>query len=174
MFKITNNQLIQMAAVDLGLDPFAEYCTKGVYAANGYKVRTGEKPVLTLDLWCPRVSKDSATGEAQESSEPQQGEKLPGMFFMFKKCNLFTRSQVQSSEELAAEKEAKRFAKAQAKSFKQTVKSMGGIAPDQDYSIPQWARNSQGLPLDVAVDEISAAGFICQDSESLFSMLVAM
>ena len=31
--KITNSQLIQIAAVDAGLDPFAEYCTKGVYAA---------------------------------------------------------------------------------------------------------------------------------------------
>ena len=57
MFKITNNQLIQIAAVDAGMDPFAEYCTKGVYKAAGYKVRVGEKPVLTLELWCPRQAK---------------------------------------------------------------------------------------------------------------------
>jgi len=174
VFKITNAQLIEIAAVDAGLDPFAEYCTRGVYKANGYTVKAGEKPVLSVELWCPRVSKDSVTGEAQESSEAQQGEKLPGMFFAFKKCHLFTRSQVVSTEELATEKEAKRFQKAQEKAFKKTVKSMGGIKPDRDYTIPQWARNSQGLPLDVAVDEISAAGFICQDSGNLFEMLQAI
>jgi len=171
MFKITNNQLIQIAAVDAGLDPFAEYCTRGVYKAAGYTVRKGESPVLTLELHCPRFSKDSATGEAQEASEPQQGEKLPGMFFMFKKCHLFQRSQVVSTEELAQEKEAKRFKKSQEKAFKKAVLAQGGIKPSIDYSIPQWCRKSQGLPIDVAVDEIAQQGWQCQDADGLFGML---
>lgn len=87
MFKITNEQLIQIAAVDAGMDPFAEYCTKGVYAQQGLKVRRGEKPVLTLELWCPRTRKDSVTEEAQE------GESSVKTFFQFKMCHLFSREQ---------------------------------------------------------------------------------
>lgn len=167
--KITNEQLIQMAAVDAGLDPYAEYCTKGVYAQAGYKVKAGERPVLTVELWCPRQSKDAAT----EPGEPQQGE-VSNMFFQFKKCNLFCRSQVVSSEELAQEKEAKKFRKAQEKAFKKAVLAQGGIKPDRDYSIPQWAKRSEGLPLDVAVDEIAQQGWQCQDTEGLFGMLQAI
>ena len=168
MFKITNNQLIQIAAVDAGLDPFAEYCTKGVYKANNFTVKPGEKPVLTLELWCPRQAK----GEQTETlSTQEQGEKLPGTFFMFKKCNLFTRSQVVSTEELAAEKEAKRFKKAQEKAFKAAVLAQGGIKPSVDYSIPQWAKRSAGLEIDVAVDEIAAQGWPVQDADGLFGML---
>jgi hypothetical protein len=174
MFKITNSQLIQIAAVDAGLDPFAEYCTRGVYKANGYTVKAGEKPVLSVELWCPRVSKDSVTGEAQEASEPQQGEKLPGTFFMFKKCHLFCRSQVVSTEELAAEKEAKRFKKAQEKAFKAAVLAQGGIKPSVDYSIPQWAKRNSGLEIDVAVAEIAQQGWQCQDADGLFGMLAAI
>jgi len=168
MFKITNNQLIQIAAVDAGLDPFAEYCTRGVYKANGFTVKPGSQPVLTLELWCPRQSKDSA---GTEPGEAQQGEKLPGMFFMFKKCNLFNRSQVVSTEELQAEKEAKRFKKAQEKAFKAAVLAQGGIKPSVDYSIPTWAKRSAGLEIDVAVDEIAQQGFYCQDADGLFGML---
>jgi len=171
MFKITNNQLIQIAAVDAGLDPFAEYCTKGVYKANGFTVKPGQTPVLTLDLWCPRQSKDSAPGELLSSDSTQEQTKTPGMFFAFKKCNLFCRSQVVSTEELVAEKEARRFAKAQEKAFKKAVLAQGGIKPSIDYSIPTWAKRSAGLDIDVAVDEISAAGFMVEDSEGLFGML---
>ena len=175
MFKITNNQLIQIAAVDAGLDPFAEYCTKGVYKANNFTVKPGEKPVLTLELWCPRQSKDSATGEAQEPGEAQQGEKLPGMFFAFKMCHLFTRSQVVSTEELAAEKEARKFAKAQAKSFKQTVKSMGGVKPSIDYeNMPRWATKKEGMAIDVMVGELSQVGYPVEDANGLFDMLQAI
>lgn len=81
--KITNEQLIQMAAVDAGLDPYAEYCTKGVYAQQGYKVRKGEKPVLTLELWCPRTKKEEA----------QEGDASVKTFFQFKTCHLFSREQ---------------------------------------------------------------------------------
>ena len=175
MFKITNAQLIQIAAVDAGLDPFAEYCTKGVYKANGYTVKKGAQPVLTLDLWCPRQAK----GEQAEtlSNEPAQQDgnsSVSHMFFQFKTCHLFCRSQVVSAEEIQQEKEAVKFRKAQQKAFKSAVKSMGGIAPNPDYLIPQWCQKSSGLALDVAVDEISAAGYVCQDSEGLFSMLAAM
>ena len=171
MFKITNNQLIQIAAVDAGLDPFAEYCTRGVYKANGFTVKPGSQPVLTLELWCPRQSKDSA---GTEPGEPQQGEKLPGTFFMFKTCKLFCRSQVVSTEELAAEKEAKRFKKAQEKAFKAAVLAQGGIKPSVDYSIPQWAKRNSGLEIDVAVAEIAQQGWQCQDADGLFGMLAAI
>jgi hypothetical protein len=84
MFKITNEQLIQIAAVDAGLDPFAEYLTRDGWKVKGYKVLRGEKPVLTLELWCPRTKKEEA----------QEGEiSAPGMFFQFKTCHLFSREQ---------------------------------------------------------------------------------
>jgi len=171
MFKITNEQLIQIAAVDAGLDPFAEYCTKGVYKANGYTVRAGSQPVLTLELWCPRISK----GEQAESLSTSEVDSSEGhTFFMFKLCHLFTRSQVASVEELQAEKEARRFAKAQERKFKQTVKSMGGIAPSKDYeSLPQWCKNKAGMALDVMVGELSQVGYQVQDANGLFEMLIA-
>ena len=183
MFKITNEQLIQIAAVDAGLDPFAEYCTKGMWENAGYKIQKGEKPVLQIELWCPRERKDSA-GELLSSSEAQQGETsvsgeksgaLSGMFFQFKKCNLFTRSQVVSAEELEAEKESKKFAKAQQKAFKQAVMAQGGIKPSQDYdSIPKWARRKNGAAIDEAVAEVAAAGFPVQDANGLYDLLLTM
>lgn len=173
MFKVTNEQLIQIAAVDAGLDPYAEYCTKGVYKAAGYSIRKGEQPVLTLELWCPRISK-SQEGELLSDSDSQEAAKSAGTFFMFKTCHLYTRSQVQDAEEIRLEKEAKRFTQQHRKNFRQLVKSMGGIAPDQDYAIPQWCRKSQGLPLDVAVAEVSAAGYMVDDANGLFDLLAAM
>jgi len=170
MFKITNNQLIQIAAVDAGLDPFAEYCTKGVYKANGFTVKPGEKPVLTLELWCPRQAKGEQA-ETLSTQDPQQEGGSTNLFFQFKKCNLFCRSQVVSTEELAQEKEAAKFKKAQEKKFKQTVLAQGGIKPSIDYSIPTWAKRSAGLEIDVAVDEIAAQGFYCEDADGLFGML---
>jgi len=170
MFKITNSQFIFAAAVDAGLDPFAEYCTRGVYKANGYTVRKGELPVLTLELWCPREKK-SQQGEILSSSEPQDSEKS-GLYFHFKMCQLFCRSQVVSTEELAAEKEAKRFAKAQAKSFKQTVKGMGGVKPSIDYeNMPRWATKKEGMAIDVMVGELSQVGYPVEDANGLFGML---
>jgi len=172
MLKITNSQWIAMAAADAGLDPTAEYCTRGVYKANGYTVRAGSKPVLTLDLWCPRQAKGEQT-EALSSNDNSQdsNSSVSHMFFQFKKCNLFCRSQVVSTEELQAEKEAKKFKKAQEKKFKQAVLAQGGIKPSVDYSIPTWAKRSAGLEIDVAVDEIAAQGWQCQDAEGLFGML---
>lgn len=181
-FKLTNEQLIQIAAVDSGLDPFAEYCTRGMWGNAGYKVKPGETPVLTVELWCPRERKTSA-GELLSSSEAQQGETsvsgeksgaLSGMFFQFKKCHLYTRSQVISADELAQEKEAKKIKKAQEKQLKQAVMASGGIKPSQDYSIPQWCKRSAGLALDVAVDEIAQQGWPVQDADGLFSLLQAM
>lgn len=178
MFKITNEQLIQIAAVDAGLDPFAEYCTKGVYQAAGFKVRAGEQPVLTLELWCPRERKASAGGELLSSAEPQQAGEKSGasanLFFQFKLCHLFSRSQVQSKEEIELEKEARKLAKAQEKAFKKAVMAQGGIKPDQDYQIPRWAKRKDGIALDVAVDEVAAQGFYCQDADSLFDMIAAV
>jgi len=177
MFKITNAQLIEIAAVDAGLDPFAEYCTKGVYAAAGYKVRAGEKPVLTLELWCPRVSKDSASEELLSSEQAQEngeksGSSVSGMFFAFKTCHLFCRSQVQDAEELALEKEAKKLAKAQEKQFKRAVMAQGGIAPSQDYeSLPAWCKRKNGLAIDVAVDEIAQQGYPVQNADELYVLL---
>jgi len=111
MFKITNEQLIQIAAVDAGMDPFAEYCTKGVYAANGYKVRAGEKPALSIELWCPRIRKDSVDSQSLSNSGTQQdGEKpgtsVPSMFFQFKKCHLFSRAQVVETKKPAKDQES--------------------------------------------------------------------
>jgi hypothetical protein len=174
MFKITNEQLIQMAAVDAGLDPFAEYCTRGVYEAAGYKVRRGEKPVLVLELWCPRQSKEQA--ETLSTSESQeQGEKAPGMFFAFKKCHLYTRSQVVSAEELAQEKEARKLRKQMEKQFKAAVMAQGGIKPSDDYeSIPKWCKRKNGAAIDEAVAEVAAAGFRVEDADSLFDMIQAI
>jgi len=93
------------------------------------------------------------------------------MFFQFKLCKLYCRSQVVSTEELQTEKEAKKFKKSQEKKFKAAVLAQGGIKPSIDYSIPVWAKRSAGLEIDVAVDEISAAGFMVEDANSLFSML---
>lgn len=172
MFKVTNEQLIQMAAVDAGLDPFAEYCTKGVYKANGFTVKPGSQPVLTLELWCPRQSKEQAE---TLSSDSQQDPKTPGMFFQFKKCHLFTRAQVVSAEELQAEKESKKFKKAQEKAFKQAVMAQGGIKPSQDYeSLPQWCKRKNGAAIDEAVAEVAANGFYCENADGLFSMLQAI
>jgi len=174
MFKITNAQLIEMAAVDAGLDPYAEYCTKGVYAAAGYKVRAGEKPVLTLELWCPRQSKDSAQGELL-SSEPAQensGSSSTNLFFQFKTCNLFCRHQVVDAEEAALEKEAKKMAKAQEKQFKRAVMAQGGIAPSQDYeSLPSWCKRKNGLAIDVAVSEIAQQGYPVNNADELYVLL---
>jgi len=184
MFKITNEQLIQIAAVDAGLDPFAEYCTKGMWENAGYKIQKGEKPVLVLELWCPRERKSSAGGSLSSAEKipgldsSVSGEKsgaLSGMFFQFKKCNLFTRSQVVSAEELEAEKESKKFAKAQQKAFKQAVMAQGGIKPSQDYdSIPKWARRKNGAAIDEAVAEVAAAGFPVQDANGLYDLLLTM
>jgi|GEM_PF-5263518 len=93
--KITNEQLIQIAAVDAGLDPFGEYLTRDGWKVKGYKVLRGEKPALVLDLWCPRIRKSSV---ASENAEPQQGEEKPGMFFHFKTCHLFGREQTNALE----------------------------------------------------------------------------
>lgn len=178
MFKVTNEQLIQIAAVDAGLDPYAEYCTKGVYEAAGFKVRKGEKPVLVLELWCPRERKTSAGGELLSSAESQQTGENSGasvnLFFQFKLCHLFTRSQVQSKEEIALEKEAKKAAKAQQKKFKKTVLSMGGIQPGDYEDLPAWCKRKNGLPLDVAAAEVSAEGFYCEDANGLFDMIAAV
>jgi hypothetical protein len=174
MFKLTNSQLIQIAAVDAGLDPFAEYCTRGMWKSAGYAIRTGEKPVLVLELWCPRQSKDQ--GETL-SSEAQQGETSgasAGLFFQFKTCHLYTRSQVISAEELAQEKEAKKIRKQMEKQFKAAVMAQGGIKPSEDYDVPQWCRRRNGAAIDEAVAEVAAAGFPVQDANSLFDMLQAI
>jgi hypothetical protein len=184
MFKITNEQLIQIAAVDSGLDPFAEYCTKGMWENAGYKIQKGEKPVLVLELWCPRERKSSAGGSLSSAGKipgldsSVSGENsgaLAGMFFQFKKCNLYTRTQVISAEELAQEKEAKKIRKQMEKQFKAAVMAQGGIKPSQDYeSLPQWCRRKNGAAIDEAVAEVAAAGYPVQDADGLFGMLQAI
>lgn len=178
MFKITNEQLIQIAAVDAGLDPFAEYCTRGVYAANGYKVKPGESPVLTLELWCPREKKSSAVSEnlpdLDSSVSGENSEVSAGMFFHFKKCHLYCREQVVSAEELEAEKEAKKFKKEQEKKFKQAVMAQGGIKPGDYEDLPKWCKRKNGTAIDEAVAEVAAAGFRVEDANSLFDMLQAI
>lgn len=170
MFDVTNEQLIQIAAVDAGLDPFAEYCTRGMWKAADYRVKPGELPILTVDLWCPRRRKDSS-GELLSNNE--KGE-LYSLFFQFKRCHLFSRAQVMDAAEAALEKEAKKVRKAQEKKFRHAVMSSGGIAPSQDYeSLPDWCKRKNGLALDVAVGELSSAGYPVQDANGLFDMLQA-
>jgi len=170
--KITNEQLIQIAAVDSGLDPFAEYCTKGMWCNAGYKVKPGESPILTVELWCPRERKNSAGDLLSNGAEPQQGDtSVSSMFFQFKTCHLFTRSQVVDAQELAAEKEAAKARKAHEKQFKQAVLAQGGIKPSIDYSIPQWCKRSAGLAIDVAAGELSSAGYPVQDADELYVLL---
>lgn len=185
MLKITNEQLIQIAAVDAGLNPYGEYCTKGMWENAGYKIQKGEKPVLVLELWCPRERKTSAGGSLSSAEKipgldssvggENSGASVGNLFFQFKKCNLFTRSQVIDAEELAQEKEAQKIRKAQEKAFKKAIMAQGGIKPSQDYeSIPRWARRKNGTAIDEAVAEIAEQGFYCEDANSLFDMLQAM
>jgi hypothetical protein len=183
MFKITNEELIQIAAVDAGLDPFAEYCTRGMWKSAGYAIRTGEKPVLVLELWCPRERKTSSGGSLSSA------EKIPGLdssvggensgasvglFFQFKKCHLFTREQVVESQQVEAQKESDRHKREQKKAFRAAILPEG-IAPSADYEgIPRWAKRKNGIPLDVAVAQVQAAGFMVETANELFEMLQAM
>lgn len=176
-FKITNQQLIEIAAVDCGLDPFAEYCTRGVYKAAGFTVKRGEKPVLEVDLWCPRIAKGDSL--SSESISPggdslSSSVKIPGMFFQFKKCKLFCRSQVIESDNLQIEKESKRLSKNYAKSLRREVMSHGGIMPGDYESLPGWCKRTNGLPIDVMAGEIAAAGYQVEDANGLFDMLLAI
>ncbi len=167
--KITNEQLIQIAAVDAGLDPFGEYCTKGMFKAAGYRVKSGEKPALVVALWCPRQSKGSAT----DTAEPQQDAETPGLFFQLKTCHLFTREQAVKVEDLEAEKLSKKFKKQRAAELKAAIMP-AGIAPDQDYIIPRWCKRKTGTPIDVAVERVQQAGFRVEDSNGLYQLLLAM
>ena len=174
MFKITNEQFIQIAAVDAGLDPFAEYATKGVWKAAGYRVRAGEKPMLKVELWCPRQAKgetDSlSSSDTSADAEPQD----TGLFFTFKTCHLFTREQVVEAQEADAQKEADRHKREQKKAFRRAILPTG-IAPSADYEcIPRWAKRKDGIPIDVAVAQVQAAGFPVEDADGLYELLQAM
>jgi hypothetical protein len=176
MFKVTNDELIQIAAVDAGLDPFAEYATKGVWKAAGYRVRAGEKPMLKVELWCPRQAKgetDSLSNpDSSADAEPQ--DTIPGLFFTFKTCHLFTREQVVEAQEADAQKEADRHKREQKKAFRQAILPTG-IAPSADYEcIPRWAKRKDGIPIDAAVAQVQAAGFPVEDADGLYEMLQAM
>jgi hypothetical protein len=177
LFKITNEELIQIAAVDLDLDPFAEYCTRGFWRAAGYRVRAGEKPVLKVELWCPRQAKGEteslSSSDTSADAESQQAA-IPGMFFTFKTCHLFTREQVVEAQEADAQKEADRFKSQQKKAFRQAILPTG-IAPSTDYeNIPRWAKRKDGIPLDMMVAQVQAAGFPVEDADGLYEMLQAM
>jgi hypothetical protein len=173
MFKITNEELIQIAAVDAGLDPFAEYCTKGFWRAAGYRVLPGEKPTLKVELWCPRESRTQA--ESLNNSDASAGESQDtGLFFTFKMCHLFTREQVVESQQVDAQKEADRHKREQKKAFRAAILPEG-IAPSADYeSIPRWAKRANGIPLDMMVAQVQAAGFPVEDADGLYELLQAM
>ena len=176
MFKITNEQFIQIAAVDAGLDPFAEYATKGVWKAAGYRVRAGEKPMLKVELWCPRQAKGEtdSLSTPDSSADAESQDTIPGLFFTFKTCHLFTREQVVEAQEADAQKEADRHKREQKKAFRRAILPTG-IAPSADYEcIPRWAKRKDGIPIDVAVAQVQAAGFPVSDADGLYEMLQAM
>jgi hypothetical protein len=174
LFKITNEELIQIAAVDLDLDPFAEYCTRGFWRAAGYRVRAGEKPVLKVELWCPRQAKGETDSLSNPDTSADAESQDTGLFFTFKMCHLFTREQVVEAQEADAQKEADRFKSQQKKAFRQAILPTG-IAPSADYEcIPRWAKRKDGIPIDAAVAQVQAAGFPVEDADSLYSLLQAM
>jgi hypothetical protein len=177
MFKVTNDELIQIAAVDAGLDPFAEYATKGVWKAAGYRVQAGQKPALVVDLWCPRQAKgesDSLSNPDSSVSAESQQAAIPGLFFTFKTCHLYTREQVVEAQEADAQKEADRHKREQKKAFRRAILPEG-IAPSADYEcIPRWAKRKDGIPIDVAVAQVQAAGFAVEDANGLYELLQAM
>jgi hypothetical protein len=174
LFKITNEELIQIAAVDAGLDPFAEYATKGVWRAAGYRVRAGEKPVLKVELWCPRQAKGETDSLSNPDTSADAESQDTGLFFTFKTCHLFTREQVIESREADAAKEATRHKREQKKAFRRAILPEG-IAPSADYEcIPRWAKRKDGIPLDMMVAQVQAAGFPVEDADGLYELLQAM
>ena len=176
MFKVTNDELIQIAAVDAGHDPFAEYATRGVWRAAGYRVRAGETPAIITDLWCPRQAKGKtdSLSNPDSSADAESQDTIPGLFFTFKTCHLFTREQVVEAQEADAQKEADRHKREQKKAFRAAILPEG-IAPSADYeSIPRWAKRANGIPLDMMVAQVQAAGFPVEDADGLYELLQAM
>lgn len=141
----------------------------------GYKIRKGEKPVLSLELWCPRERKNDAGESLSSSAENPPANS--GLFFQFKKCSLYSREQMLTEAEFfedLAEKEAAKLEKARKKELKAALMPTG-IAPCRDYKdIPNWCKRLNGVPVDVAVLRVQEAGFYVEDGNSLYELLQAI